>query len=61
MNVAVWRTTSDVMRQLFSQWEAETPSPSIDVQAFEDTTMKVALLVLCRAGNHVYLLGGPLY
>lgn len=56
MNAAVWRTTSDVMLELFSKWEAETPSPSIPVQSFLETAMEIALLVLCRAGNHFYSL-----
>lgn len=52
MNTAVWRTTSDVMLELFSKWEAETPSSSIPVHSFLETSMEIALLVLCRAGNH---------
>ena len=52
MNAAVWRTTSDVMLELFSKWEADSPSSSISVYSFLETAMEIALLVLCRAGNH---------
>jgi cytochrome P450 len=52
MNEAVWQTTSDVMFELFSKWEAEVSSPSIPVQSFLEIAMEMALLVLCRAGNH---------
>jgi cytochrome P450 len=52
MNAAVWQTTSDVMLELFSKWEAEVSSPSISVHSFLEIAMEMALLVLCRAGNH---------
>jgi len=57
MNAAVWQTTSDVMSDLFSKWEAEVSSPSIPVQSFLEIAMEMALLVLSRAGNHFPLLG----
>lgn len=58
MNAAVWQTTSDVMLELFSKWDAEVSSPSIPVQSFLEIAMEMALLVLCRAGDHFQLLGG---
>lgn len=46
MNAAVWRTTSDVMLELFKKWEAEISSSSIPVHSLE-TAMEIAPLS-CR-------------
>lgn len=59
MNAAVWQTTSDVMLELFSKWEAGVSPTSIPVQSFLEIAMEMTLLVLCRAGNLFYLIGGP--
>jgi len=61
MNAAVSKATSDVVLELFSKWEAEASSPSIPVPSFLETSMEMALLVLCRAGKQLLITMEPSY